>query len=505
MQPSSSVSVGRKAASGDTEQARWWPAMLPLAFAVVAAALMRWPGLVLPLERDEGAYAYTAGAWLRGELPYRDVFDHKPPLLYLLYMPTLIGSQVSGLTIRLWASLIFIVQLPVLYTLARRIWDSATAGVAVILYAIAGSAFSMQGLILNSEQALVLPALFALLCLFTGTDMDRRRWSFLYGICVGLIAMIKPTAVPLLVPLVLPIGAGGIGGRLRHLASAIGGAVVPWLPIFAVWGASLALDDLYFARVDYNRLYAAESVKEWSAGGIVNVVAPLGPLLLCATVGASLAGWSGVLKRQRMALVLWTLALFGAALLGLRAYVHYYYPVIPGLALLAAPAVTRIGRQTMGAEGRWRRMVALAGPTLLLAVLTVPFAVDNLRLFSLTPTEQAEALYGRDGRFYFGAAADVAAYVQEQTRPDEQIYVWGAEPEIYVLAGRTTGARYVYDYPLRLIPGARAELERELQRNPPALWIVYHGFRPRGFDAFVSDQGLELTTTIGGYDIWAAP
>ena len=466
---------------------------------------MRWPGLTLPLERDEGAYAYIAGAWLRGELPYRDLFDHKPPLLYILYMPAIVGARVTALSIRLWGSIIFLVQLPLLYLLARRVWDQPTAGLAVVLYAIAGSAFSLQGLILNSEQALVLPALLALLCLFRGIAGDRDRWSFLYGLCVGLIAMIKPTAVPLLVPLALVIGARGMGGRLRQLGFAIAGAVMPWLPIVAVWGISNALDDLYAALVLYNRLYAAESVKEWSVGGIVNIVAPLGPLLLCAIGGASRAGWAGVRSRQRMALVLWTLALFGAALLGLRSYVHYYYPVIPGLALLAAPVVTRLARQAWEAEGGRRRAVALVGPALLLAVVTVPFAGDNARLLSLTPAEQAEALYGRDGKYFFASAAAVADYVRRRTPPDEEIYVWGAEPEIYVLAGRTTSAHYIYDYPLQLIPGARAQLQGELRRNPPALWILYRGFVPPGFDAFMADRGLELATTIGGFDIWAPP
>ncbi len=505
MQPSKSISTARDAASHAAAPARWWSVALPLALAIAAAVLMRWPGLNLPLERDEGAYAYIAGAWLKGELPYRDLFDHKPPLLYILYMPAVVGARVSALSIRLWATIIFLVQLPLLHLLARRVWDQPTAGLAVVLYAVAGSAFSMQGLILNSEQALVLPALLALICLFRGIEADRGRWSFLYGLCVGLIAMIKPTAVPLLVPLALVTGARGMGGRLRRLAFATAGAVIPWLPIVAVWGASNALDDLYGALVLYNRLYAAESVKEWSVAGIVNIVAPLGPLLLCAVGGAALAGWTSVRSRQRMALVLWTLALFGAALLGLRSYVHYYYPVIPGLALLAAPVVTRLARQARGAEGGGRRAVALAGPALLLVVLVVPFAGDNARLLALAPAEQAEALYGRDGKYFFASAAEVADYVRQRTPPGEDIYVWGAEPEIYVLAGRTTSVRYIYDYPLRLIPGARAELEGELRRNPPALWILYHGFVPPGFDAFVADRRLELAATIGGFDIWIPP
>jgi hypothetical protein len=45
--------------------------------------LARLGALDVPLERDEGAYAYIAAQWRSGLIPYRDVFDHKPPLVYL--------------------------------------------------------------------------------------------------------------------------------------------------------------------------------------------------------------------------------------------------------------------------------------------------------------------------------------------------------------------------------------------------------------------------------------
>ena len=43
---------------------------------------LRIPFLSEPLERDEGAYGYIGQRILAGELPYRDVFDHKTPVVY---------------------------------------------------------------------------------------------------------------------------------------------------------------------------------------------------------------------------------------------------------------------------------------------------------------------------------------------------------------------------------------------------------------------------------------
>ena len=46
---------------------------------------LRIPFLGEPLERDEGAYAYIAQRMAVGQVPYRDIYDHKPPAIYFIY------------------------------------------------------------------------------------------------------------------------------------------------------------------------------------------------------------------------------------------------------------------------------------------------------------------------------------------------------------------------------------------------------------------------------------
>ena len=61
--------------------------------------LLRWPVADVPLERDEGEYAYIAQRWLRGKVPYRDAFDQKPPGVFVAYavIETLIGASPAAL------------------------------------------------------------------------------------------------------------------------------------------------------------------------------------------------------------------------------------------------------------------------------------------------------------------------------------------------------------------------------------------------------------------------
>ena len=476
-----------------------WSWVLPVLLAGFAAILMRLPGLGLPLERDEGAYGLIASLWLKGALPYRDIFDHKPPLIYLLYMPAVAGTP-GPVPVRAWQTCLFLLQLPLLHLIGRRVYGHTAAGLATVLYAVAGSAFHLQGLIFNTEQALMLPALGALWALVCGVDDDRVRWPLFYGFCLGLISLIKPTPVPLLLLLVPAFHASSTRTRLRDFLAVTGAMFAPWLPVLGYWGSAGALGDLRFALLDYNRIYAAESAARWTTTGLVDMLAPFAPLLVCAP-GGIVAGKAEGGTRSRMIVLLWTLALLAAGLLGLRPYIHYYYPALPGLALLAAPTVVFLARQALQTKGS-RRLVAASGPALLLGLLLVPFVLGNLWLVGRTPEEQATALYGPGGQHYFSPAQDVAAYITTATTPDESIYVWASEPELYLFSTRRPASRFIYDYPLQLLPDARVELQRDLLRNPPALIVTYHGAQPAGLATIAERQGLRLTATIEGYDLW---
>lgn len=481
------------------------PMLLAVALGVIAAALMRMPALALPLERDEGAYAYVAQAWLRGELPYRDVFDHKPPLIYLLYMPTLLLREPSALDVRLWNSILFLIQLPIIYMLGHRLWNESAAMLATVLYAIVGSAFSLQALVLNTEQALVLPALIGLFALLRAIESDRSVWPLVFGFMLGLVSLIKPTAVPFLLPLALLGSAASYSARLRRLLLAGVGLLLPFVPVVALWGFTGALAELSFALVGYNRLYAAQTIERWTVGEILSILAFISPLLICAIGGAALAGWREPRRRQRLAVALWTLGFTAAGLVGLRAYVHYYYPALHGLVLLAVGTVTALGQNAAGPPARLARPINLAAIGLLVLVLVLPSVSDTARLRDATPTALARAMYGQDGQDYFAVVDEVAAHIRARTSPNDHIYVWGSEPAIYVLSERRASSRFIYTYPLDLVPGAARDLWQDLRRRPPAMVVAYRGTLPPEIREMATGEGLRQETTIGGFELWAAP
>src|SRR6266566_3099288 len=63
--------------------------ILLTASLILIVAAIRAPLLPIPLERDEGEYAYIAWRLEYNELPYRDWVDQKPPGVFWVYRAAL--------------------------------------------------------------------------------------------------------------------------------------------------------------------------------------------------------------------------------------------------------------------------------------------------------------------------------------------------------------------------------------------------------------------------------
>src|SRR5688572_20295958 len=122
---------------------------LALALGTVA---LRAPLFDLPLERDEGEYAYIAWRLGAGETPYLDWFDQKPPGVFFAYRAALSLPGDPVVTIRAVAALFSAGSAIALFALVRALLGSApAAGVAALLYAFLSADPRMQGPIANTE------------------------------------------------------------------------------------------------------------------------------------------------------------------------------------------------------------------------------------------------------------------------------------------------------------------------------------------------------------------
>src|ERR1700722_3377984 len=107
-----------------------------LLLAVLLVIFVRARLLPIPLERDEGEFAYAGQLMLEGIPPYKLAFNVKLPGTYAAYgaMMAVFGQTTIG--IHIGFLLVNLASTTLLFLVARRILDLESAMIACICYAL---------------------------------------------------------------------------------------------------------------------------------------------------------------------------------------------------------------------------------------------------------------------------------------------------------------------------------------------------------------------------------
>src|SRR5580658_2847705 len=149
-----------------------WPALW-LLLILVLVAVVRLRLASVPLERDEGEYAYAGQLILEGVPPYQLVYNMKAPGIYAAYalIMAVFGQSTTG--IRLGFLLVNFGNIVLLYFVGRRFLDRAGAIAACAAYALLSASPNVQGINAHATHFVVLAALGAILVLQRAQERGR--------------------------------------------------------------------------------------------------------------------------------------------------------------------------------------------------------------------------------------------------------------------------------------------------------------------------------------------
>ena len=436
-------------------------------WALLAAAFgwhvaLRVHGLSLPLLSDEGEYAYAARVWSEGGLPYRDVFNQKPPMIILIYR---LCAALSAwpYSPRLAAILaVFLTALALLLLTPKR-WTLPARLAGPLAYCVLStSPVGDFGFPANTEVFAAAFTAWAVWAAVQGT-----AWSAaLSGLLAGAAVMTKQTAVwPVLAVAFAAVWRGGRRWDRRSAAAvAAGASVVPaaWLAYFAArgglaefWNCVVAGNMRYASTagwadaLEQTRFFALELGPDFLKGSAVACV-----LAVIGFRGLK-PGWE---NRGELVAAFWLAGSLTAASTGMLLFPHYFLQAAPPLCLAAAYGVARLGRR-----GAWAAVAALA---LIPAAAQAGFYFVRSReavakdLLYPSPLLEAEWL----GR-----------WLGERAPAGQPIWVFGSEPQLYVYSGRRCATRHDFVYPLTMFPTDVEPLLAELSalRVAKPSYVVY--------------------------------
>jgi hypothetical protein len=494
---------------------------LALALAVSLAALLRLGLVDVPLERDEGEYAYAGQLMLQGIAPYQSACNMKLPGIYAAYAAILklFGQTHQGIH----RALILVNALTVLFLflLARRIMGSLGAAAAAACFLLLSAGQSVQGVFANAEHFVILFAVAGLYLLLAACDQGGAGRIFAAGLLLGTAFIMKQHGIAF-----GATGAATIAGRMflhrpaawrvtrQQLAWYGAGWLCPYLVVCGLLFQAGVFDVFWFWTVEYARTYVTQlplrhAWLNFYENGSAVVQSGVG--LWCLTgLGAAWLPWAKIEKQHKLLLIFFVFCSLLAITPGFFFRPHYFVLLIPCAALLAglglAQGVARLSR------GRPTALRYTAAACVLLASLGQSLYVQRDYFFTLSPFQVARATYWLNP---FSESLPVADYIRRHTQAGDRIAVLGSEPQIYFYAQRRSVNGFIYMYPLMENHAFALKMQQEFVRtlereqpkyvvfvSVPTTWLLgrdSHRYLFEWFDHY-QKKNLQLVGTVALYD-----
>lgn len=474
---------------------RYWPHATVL-LIIVLFGLIRVRLLDIPLERDEGEYAYAGQLILQGIPPYQLSYNMKLPGTYAAYALILgiLGQTPSGIHVGLLlanAATTFL-----MFLLAARMFGPLAGVVSAASFAVLSTSPSVLGMAGHATHFVTLGAVAGTLILLRAIDTKRAWLYFWSGILLGLAFLMKQPGIffVLFAGVYLlstelkrqsnsqPLESKALDSQspdwrgFARRSSLLGlGAVLPFgLACLILWRAGV-FSKFWFWTFVYAREYGS-ALNVLSGSHVLWMMAPIaiGPgvfIWLIASVGLSAIVWDEEARNHRIFLAAFLLFSFLAVCPGFYFRQHYFIVMLPAVSLLAGVGVAAATRkfQESSQTRAWRFLPVL--------VFAIAFAWPLVRqrdfLFQMDPLTANRALYAPNP---FPEALRIADYIKSNTSPDARIAILGSEPEIYFYAHRHSATGYIYVYPLmephQYAATMQQEMISEIEKAQPEFIVV---------------------------------
>lgn len=485
-----------------------WP-QLAAAGTAVALILLALPSLVEPhWYGDEGQFAAIAHDIRAGQGLYSDAWDIKPPFIFWTYAAVQSVAGTGMFPLHFTGLLVLLATQASAMASARFLVDWQRAWIAGATVALFAGLPYLEGNLALTEKFLILPtSLAALLVILAG----RRDWRvpashyLAAGLLIGLAMNFKQVAgwdgaaFALFIACAHP-------APFRPLVALAVGVIVPHALVVS-WFASQGAFAEYWAAVAgelpaYSRLAPDHGVLH-AAGRFVPAIAAAGWL--------GRARYRGVRPPLFVLPFVWLAFACAGATSSTFGFPHYLLQAVPAfaLAMATAPALplSRIGPRRVGA-------VSALG-VVLVAVIYVQFAQtfrdyahNDLRGYY---TNGWERITGQTDAADFGqhlngrsvAMEEIADLIRADGRSEPTLVLWSEMVWVYPLSGAHNPTRYYTTFLSENIDGAKDELTRAIEGDPPD-YVLFSDDANGRFEALEELTGREYEPLAegGGWQLY---
>ncbi len=413
--------------------------------------LLRLPSFFEPYwYGDEGIYLALGQAMQRGAVLYRDIWDNKPPLLYLIYaiVPTLLWAKVTA-TVCVLGTVVFVQKI------SKNYFAALIAGVLLSLPLL-------EGTIANAELYFTLPITIAAY-LFLKDKIN----ALVIGCLFTAAFLLKVPAVFDFLGLFLAYLI--IKKDLKPFFKIAAIFAVIMIPIFLYFYLNNGLGDFITAVFKQNSSYVAIDSGPFSK--LSNPLFVKAFILVTALLFLTFLYIKKRIPKELLVLTCWFgFSLYGA-LLSNRPYMHYLLQLVPPAVILFFYLFANIRKYILFVAAFALIIFAL------IRMFTGAFALDSLAYYRnwfdyiserKTWDEYVNGFDPRTSNSY-----SIAQYIIHNTNPTDPIFIWGDASFVYVLSNRPAATKFIQAHHLTTIPPKNYDLIiQRLEKYQPKFIII---------------------------------
>ena len=516
---------------GDKIFLRYWDT-LSLFVILLIITKLRFPFLEIPLERDEGAYAYMAQLLLEGVPPYTQAYSLYFPGVFIIYALTFLILGQTIFAIHFCLLVATLITIVIIFLIGKKLFDPLTGIISGATFGLLGLNPYAQGLFSHGEPFTMLFICSGVYLLLLSIDSEKKILFLWSGLFFGLGLLIKQNVFVFIgLPIVYLCWSLLKKPRLKRkfYLDAIFyftfGYFIPLAVFFIFCLITGSLEQMFF----WTFIMPTEMTPPISISRAVYqfkiLTLPIiksSPLFFgVAAIGLLSPLWD---KSSRLAVLFIAIFLvFSFFTMSLVFYfrAHYFLCLFPAIALL-----TGVGFYSMNnliKKISLRRINPIITAVFVFIFFSYSIFDQRKFFFQTKPETVSRIIYGNNP---FPESLVIADYIKEHSSPSDKIAILGSEPQILFYADRVSASKHIFMYYLMgnhlhaLSMQKEAMADIELTKPPilinvviPTSWLfqkdsksmLFHwldGFVLKNYKlaGVVEIQGLNTTNYYWGVD-----
>lgn len=452
-----------------------------LAVFLLIITILRLRILGVPLERDEGEYAYMAQLLLKGHSPYTLAYNMKYPgtaLMYGLFI-TIFGATAKGVHLGLLVTNLSSTIL--VFLIGRRLLDAKAGLYSAICFGLVTLSSSIMGFAFHATHLVGLFALLGIWFLLKASDSEKKMLYFWSGLFMSLSMLMKQSGAVFIafgfVFIIYQIFSERkpfLSASYKKALPYISGSLLPIAFMFVGLYLTGAFPKFWFWTFTYlkeygSRVSLSNGLQNFEMEGF-NLVKGKYFILFATLLGMiTLFMQSQIDKKSKIFILLLFVFSFLSVIPGLYFRPHYFVTLVPAISIMIGGLVYYLSNI---ASDKFK-LLKYGGLIFIWVSFAIAFLNDKDYFLEMNGYTISRTTYGLNP---FPESLPVARYIKTNTNQNDRIFVFGSEPQIYFYADRISSSGYIYMYnlmePHRYARKMQEEMFKEIQTNPPK-FIVY--------------------------------